>query len=69
MACDAEVCGFQMLNNNEIVTSVEEESAPVDDETDEDDDNNNSESSKGPSNANTFSAFKFTIFRTAILHG
>ncbi|GFU40089.1 uncharacterized protein TNCV_4692891 [Trichonephila clavipes] len=38
MACDAEDCGFQMLNDDEIVTSVQEESDPVDDETDEDDD-------------------------------
>ncbi|GFX36866.1 hypothetical protein TNCV_4000261 [Trichonephila clavipes] len=36
MACDAEDCGFQMLNDDEIVTSVQEESDPVDDETDED---------------------------------
>ncbi|GFX73231.1 transposable element Tc3 transposase [Trichonephila clavipes] len=34
MACDAEDCGFQMLNDNEIVTSVQEDSDPVDDETD-----------------------------------
>ncbi|GFV89671.1 hypothetical protein TNCV_1576441 [Trichonephila clavipes] len=39
--CDAEVCGFQMLNNDEIVTSVQEESDSDDDETDEDEDNNN----------------------------
>ncbi|GFV64254.1 uncharacterized protein TNCV_3000191 [Trichonephila clavipes] len=48
MTCDAEDCGFQMLNDDEIVTSVQEESNPVEDETDE--------SSKGPSNADTFSA-------------
>ncbi|PRD25360.1 UNVERIFIED_CONTAM: hypothetical protein NCL1_41152 [Trichonephila clavipes] len=47
MACDAEDCGFQTLNDDEIVTSVQEESNPVDDETDEDEDNNN-ENSKGP---------------------
>ncbi|GFV50182.1 hypothetical protein TNCV_620951 [Trichonephila clavipes] len=41
MACDAEDCGFLMLNDDEIVTSVQEESDPVDDETDEDEDNNN----------------------------
>ncbi|GFX74584.1 uncharacterized protein TNCV_1158011 [Trichonephila clavipes] len=46
MACDAENCGFQMLNDDEIVTSVQEESYPVDDETDEKKKNN--ESSKGP---------------------
>ncbi|GFW15159.1 hypothetical protein TNCV_173061 [Trichonephila clavipes] len=46
-----------MLNNDEIVTSVREESDPVDDETDEDEDNNN-ESSKGPSNADAFSALE-----------
>ncbi|GFV35000.1 hypothetical protein TNCV_4020801, partial [Trichonephila clavipes] len=45
MACDAEDCGFQMLNDDEIVTSVQEESSHVDDETDEGEDN------KGPSNA------------------
>ncbi|GFY09271.1 hypothetical protein TNCV_775461 [Trichonephila clavipes] len=56
-ACDAEDCGFQMLNDDEIVTSVQEESNPVDDETEEDDDNNN-ESSKDPSNADAFSALE-----------
>ncbi|GFV12342.1 uncharacterized protein TNCV_1538371 [Trichonephila clavipes] len=54
-ACDEEECGFQMLNDDEIMTSVQE-SDPVDDEMDEDGDNNNSESSKGPSNADAFSA-------------
>ncbi|GFV86920.1 uncharacterized protein TNCV_2198721 [Trichonephila clavipes] len=44
MACEAEDCGFQMLNDDKIVTSMQE-SDPVDDETDEDEDNNN-ESSK-----------------------
>ncbi|GFT71411.1 uncharacterized protein TNCV_970871 [Trichonephila clavipes] len=58
MACDAEGCGFQMLNDDEIVTSVQEESKPVDDETDEDENNNNNESIKGPSNANAFSALE-----------
>ncbi|GFX94519.1 uncharacterized protein TNCV_3087481 [Trichonephila clavipes] len=29
LACDAEGCGFQMLNDDEIVTSVEEESEPI----------------------------------------
>ncbi|GFX58519.1 uncharacterized protein TNCV_416991 [Trichonephila clavipes] len=43
-------------NDDEIVTSVQKESHPVDDETDEDKDNN--ESSKGPSNAEAFSALK-----------
>ncbi|GFS83541.1 uncharacterized protein TNCV_66821 [Trichonephila clavipes] len=57
MACDAEDCGFQMLNDDEIVTSVQEESDPADDEKDEYEENNN-ESSKGPSNADTFSAFR-----------
>ncbi|PRD27081.1 UNVERIFIED_CONTAM: hypothetical protein NCL1_36332 [Trichonephila clavipes] len=47
MACDAEDCGFQMINNEEIVTSVPEESNPVDDETDEDEDNNNESSKEG----------------------
>ncbi|GFV49830.1 hypothetical protein TNCV_1391121 [Trichonephila clavipes] len=46
-----------MLNEDEIVTSVYEESDPVDDETDEDKDINN-KSSKGPSNADAFSAFE-----------
>ncbi|PRD27924.1 UNVERIFIED_CONTAM: hypothetical protein NCL1_33982 [Trichonephila clavipes] len=36
MACGAEDCEFQMLNDDEIVTFVQEESDPVDDETDED---------------------------------
>ncbi|GFV14070.1 uncharacterized protein TNCV_525461 [Trichonephila clavipes] len=60
MACEAEDCGFQMLNDDEIVTSVQEESDPVDDETDEDE-NNNNESSKGPSNADAFSALETSI--------
>ncbi|GFV68614.1 uncharacterized protein TNCV_2274771 [Trichonephila clavipes] len=42
MACDAEDCRFQMLNDGEIVTSVQEESSPVDADTDEDDDNGSS---------------------------
>ncbi|GFT15763.1 uncharacterized protein TNCV_4943151 [Trichonephila clavipes] len=58
MACDAEDCGFQMLNDDEIVTSVQEESYPVDNETDEDENNNNNESSKSPSNANAFSVLE-----------
>ncbi|GFU11457.1 hypothetical protein TNCV_1983661 [Trichonephila clavipes] len=59
MACDAEDCGFQMLNDDEIVTSVLEESDPVDDETDEDEDNNNNnESSKGSFYAGAFSALE-----------
>ncbi|GFY25262.1 hypothetical protein TNCV_2483821 [Trichonephila clavipes] len=53
MACDAEDCGFQMPNDDEIVTSNEEESDPVGDETDDDKDNHNNESSKGLSNADT----------------
>ncbi|GFW79001.1 uncharacterized protein TNCV_214341 [Trichonephila clavipes] len=57
MACDAEECGFQMLNADEIVTSLREESDPVNNETDEDEDINN-ESSKGPSNADAFSALE-----------
>ncbi|GFV29678.1 uncharacterized protein TNCV_330441 [Trichonephila clavipes] len=57
MACDAEHCGFQMLNDDEIAISAQEESDPIDDETDEDE-NNNNESSKGPSNADAFSALK-----------
>ncbi|GFW60631.1 uncharacterized protein TNCV_569771 [Trichonephila clavipes] len=57
MTCDARDCGFQMLNDDEIVTFVQEESDPVDDEIDENEDINN-ESSKGPSNADAFSALK-----------
>ncbi|GFU77070.1 hypothetical protein TNCV_1701521 [Trichonephila clavipes] len=57
MVCDAEDCEFQMLNDDVIVTSVQEESDPADDEKDEYEENNN-ESSKGPSNADTFSAFR-----------
>ncbi|GFX73834.1 hypothetical protein TNCV_4291501 [Trichonephila clavipes] len=58
MPCNAEDCGFQMLNDDEIVTSVQEESGSVDDETDEDEDNNNNESSNSPSNADAFSALE-----------
>ncbi|GFY10672.1 uncharacterized protein TNCV_2194931 [Trichonephila clavipes] len=62
MACDAEDCGFQMLNDDETVISVQEEFDPVDDETVEYEDNNNSdESSKGPSNACAFSALETTM--------
>ncbi|PRD31936.1 UNVERIFIED_CONTAM: hypothetical protein NCL1_21983 [Trichonephila clavipes] len=58
MACDAEDCGFQMLNDNEIVISVQE-SDSVDDEADEDEENNNkNESSKGSSNIDVFSALE-----------
>ncbi|GFV15474.1 hypothetical protein TNCV_4835001 [Trichonephila clavipes] len=46
-----------MLNDADIVSSVQAESNPVDDETDQDEDKNN-ESSKGPSNAGTFSALE-----------
>ncbi|GFV89413.1 uncharacterized protein TNCV_4152301 [Trichonephila clavipes] len=54
MACNAEDCGFQMLNDDKIVTFVQEESNPGDKETDEDEDNNN-KSSKGLLNVDTFS--------------
>ncbi|GFV34110.1 uncharacterized protein TNCV_3630751 [Trichonephila clavipes] len=57
-ACDAEDCGFQMLNDDEIVTFMQKDSDPVDDEMDEDMDNNNNESIIGPSNADTFSALE-----------
>ncbi|GFU14269.1 uncharacterized protein TNCV_3579361 [Trichonephila clavipes] len=57
MACDAEDCEFEMLNDDEIVASVQEVSDPVDDETDEDYDNKN-ESSKGLSNAYAFSVLE-----------
>ncbi|GFT85176.1 thioredoxin domain-containing protein [Trichonephila clavipes] len=55
-ACDAEDCGFQILNDDEISTSVQEESDPVVVETDEDEDNN--ESGKGPSNNGAFSTLR-----------
>ncbi|GFW62967.1 protein GVQW3 [Trichonephila clavipes] len=55
-SCEAEDCGFQKLNDDEIVTPVQEKSDPVDDETDEDEDNN--ESSNSPSNADAFSALE-----------
>ncbi|GFW85656.1 uncharacterized protein TNCV_853061 [Trichonephila clavipes] len=42
IACDAEDCGFQMLNDDEIVTYVREEFDSVDDEMEEDEDNNES---------------------------
>ncbi|GFT64025.1 hypothetical protein TNCV_2314671 [Trichonephila clavipes] len=58
MACDAEGCGFQVLNDDEIVTSLQEESDPIDDETNEDEDKNNTESSKGSSKADAFSALE-----------
>ncbi|GFS61352.1 uncharacterized protein TNCV_3105451 [Trichonephila clavipes] len=58
MVCDAEDCGFQTLNNDEIVASVHRDSDPVDDETDEDEDNNSIERSKGPSNADAFSTLE-----------
>ncbi|PRD22123.1 UNVERIFIED_CONTAM: hypothetical protein NCL1_49955 [Trichonephila clavipes] len=61
MACDAEDCVFQMLNDDEIVTSAQEESDPVDNETDEDKDNNSNESSKGPSNVDAFSALETAL--------
>ncbi|GFT39878.1 hypothetical protein TNCV_3286551 [Trichonephila clavipes] len=41
---------------------MQAESDPVDDETDEDEDNNN-ESSKGPSNAGTFTALETAMER------
>ncbi|PRD26989.1 UNVERIFIED_CONTAM: hypothetical protein NCL1_36574 [Trichonephila clavipes] len=55
---DAEDCQIQMLNDDEIVTSVQAETEPVDDETDEDEENSNNESSKGPTNADAFSALE-----------
>ncbi|GFY02865.1 uncharacterized protein TNCV_3507451 [Trichonephila clavipes] len=58
IACDAEDCEFQMLNDDESVTSVQEESNPVADEADEDEGSNNNESSKGPTNVDTFSALE-----------
>ncbi|GFV60084.1 uncharacterized protein TNCV_3886021 [Trichonephila clavipes] len=60
MACDAEGCGFKMLNDDDIMISVQEESDPVDHETDEDEDNNN-KVSKGPSKADVFSALEIAM--------
>ncbi|GFV80101.1 uncharacterized protein TNCV_1476641 [Trichonephila clavipes] len=57
MVCDAEDCGFQMLNDDEIATSVKEKSDPVDEEMDGDEYNSN-ESSNGPSNADAFSVLE-----------
>ncbi|GFX74957.1 uncharacterized protein TNCV_1845291 [Trichonephila clavipes] len=51
ITCDAEECGFRMLNDEEIVISVQKESDPIDDD-------NNNESSKGLSNADAFSALE-----------
>ncbi|GFW82351.1 uncharacterized protein TNCV_3818321 [Trichonephila clavipes] len=62
MACDAEDCGFQMLNDDEIGTSVQEETDLVDDETDENEDSNN-ESSKSLSNVDAFSALETAMER------
>ncbi|GFT43904.1 hypothetical protein TNCV_2245761 [Trichonephila clavipes] len=61
IACDAEDYELQMLTDHEIVTSVQEESDPADDETDEYADNKNKESSKGPSNADAFSALETSM--------
>ncbi|PRD27164.1 UNVERIFIED_CONTAM: hypothetical protein NCL1_36134 [Trichonephila clavipes] len=58
VACDAEDCRFQMLNDDEIVTSVQEESYPVNDETNEDEESNSNECSKCPSNNDVFSALE-----------
>ncbi|GFU80791.1 hypothetical protein TNCV_515181 [Trichonephila clavipes] len=66
MACDAEDCGFQMLNDDQNVTSVQEESDPVDDEMDEDEYIDN-ESSKCPSNADAFSAMEWYEQQSAVL--
>ncbi|GFV35410.1 uncharacterized protein TNCV_3204421 [Trichonephila clavipes] len=57
MACDAEDCAFQMLNDDEIVTSGQEESHPVNDETYVDE-NINNESNKSLSSADAFSALE-----------
>ncbi|PRD34375.1 UNVERIFIED_CONTAM: hypothetical protein NCL1_14860 [Trichonephila clavipes] len=61
MACNAEDCEFQMINDEEIMTSMQEESDPVDDKTDEDEDNNYNGSCKGPSNGDAFSALEITM--------
>ncbi|GFV22660.1 hypothetical protein TNCV_2078501 [Trichonephila clavipes] len=58
MAYNAEDCGFQMLNDDEIVTSMQEACDSVDEEMDEDENNNNDESSNGPSNTDAFSALE-----------
>ncbi|GFT99618.1 uncharacterized protein TNCV_114951 [Trichonephila clavipes] len=61
MASDAEDCGFQKLNDDEIVTPMQEDCDHVNDETDEDEDNYNNESSKVPSNADAFSALEIAM--------
>ncbi|GFY07193.1 uncharacterized protein TNCV_277401 [Trichonephila clavipes] len=60
LACDAEDCGCQMLNDVKIVTYVQEESDSVDDETEEDEDNNNKESSKGSCIRDSYGAVRTT---------
>ncbi|GFU71408.1 hypothetical protein TNCV_2584791 [Trichonephila clavipes] len=60
--------GFQMLNDDEIVTFMQKESNPVNDKTVEDEDNNNNESSKGPSNADAFSALE-TAMEWNVVYG
>ncbi|GFV73436.1 uncharacterized protein TNCV_3389521 [Trichonephila clavipes] len=58
MTCDAEDCGFQMLND-EIVTSMKEEFDPVDDEMDEDEDNTTT--AKCPVSYTAWIAFGFRL--------
>ncbi|GFW82259.1 hypothetical protein TNCV_3817401 [Trichonephila clavipes] len=57
MVCDAEGCGFQMLNDDEIKTSVQEKSDSVD-SLYEGESNSNDESNKGSSNADAFSVLE-----------
>ncbi|GFV49400.1 hypothetical protein TNCV_1265291 [Trichonephila clavipes] len=54
-----EQCRYSLEENawNKLWSDLEEFD-PVDDETDEDENNNNNESSKGPSNADAFSALE-----------
>ncbi|GFU85058.1 hypothetical protein TNCV_1553211 [Trichonephila clavipes] len=58
MACDADDCELQILNDDNV-TSMQKESAPVVYETDEDEDNNN-EIIKSPSNGDALSASAMT---------
>ncbi|GFX73699.1 hypothetical protein TNCV_4290151 [Trichonephila clavipes] len=66
MACNEEDCRFQILNDDEIVLSVHKESNRLSSlssisSDDEMEDNNNNESSKGPLNADVFSALETAI--------
>ncbi|GFW91150.1 hypothetical protein TNCV_1808711 [Trichonephila clavipes] len=66
--CHSKACVRDYVRNKRSVFQLPmtkciryRESDPVDDETNEDEDNNNNESSKGPSNADAFSALETTM--------